>query len=147
MFTRQTTNYGLRKGSIGASFLNTILIVLIIALVIGGVYFFAKSKNQFSGNAYQAVFLDNDQVYFGKVIREDRDIVELTSVYYLQVNSSDLLSDATDTTNDSFALVKLGNELHGPEDVMYIYREHILYIENLKSDSRVLSAIEEHQSR
>jgi hypothetical protein len=44
------------------------------------------------------------------------------------------------------SLVKLGEELHGPEDEMVINNEHIIFTERLKADSQVVSAIAEHKS-
>ena len=39
------------------------------------------------------------------------------------------------------SLVKLGNELHGPQDKMEINDAHIIFIESLKQDGRVVEAI------
>ena len=41
--------------------------------------------------------------------------------------------------------VNLYYELHGPEDRMYINREHVLFIEDLQPDSKVVQAIEAYQ--
>jgi hypothetical protein len=43
--------------------------------------------------------------------------------------------------------VKLGNEMHGPQDQMFIRNEHVLFVENLKDDSKVVQAIQQHQSQ
>ena len=40
-----------------------------------------------------------------------------------------------------FTLIKLGGELHGPKDQMTINRNQILFIEELKADSKVVTAI------
>jgi len=37
--------------------------------------------------------------------------------------------------------VKLGSEIHGPEDLMIINRAQILFVENLKPSGRVSQAI------
>jgi hypothetical protein len=58
--------------------------------------------------------------------------VKLSSVYYLRTAGD--LSDAGATIN----LIKLGGELHGPEDVLHIPVEKILYWENLKDSSAVV---------
>jgi len=42
-------------------------------------------------------------------------------------------------------LIKLGNEIHGPADSMIITKDHILFIEQLKDDSKVVRAIKEYQ--
>jgi hypothetical protein len=81
---------------------------------------------------WQAVFLDNGQVYFGHLVPDGRSYVKLSNVYYLRAAGD--LSDAGATIN----LIKLGGELHGPEDVLHIPTEKILYWENLKDTSAVV---------
>jgi len=41
-------------------------------------------------------------------------------------------------------LIKLGKELHGPKDQMVLNRDHILFIEELSSDSKVVKSIEKY---
>lgn len=84
---------------------------------------------------WQAVFLDNGQVYFGHLSSDGRGYVTLSNVYYLRAAGD--LSDAGATIN----LIKLGGELHGPEDVLHIPTEKILYWENLKDSSAVVQRI------
>lgn len=87
-------------------------------------------------DSWQAVFLENGQVYFGKLEEYDQQYVVLREVYYLR-EAKDL--DAKDTAN--LNLIKLGGEVHGPEDEMYIRKESILYFENMKDTSRVVQSI------
>ena len=98
---------------------------------------------------YSAVFLTNDQVYFGKVNKKNSDEVVLSDIYYLKVNqniqSQEKTSDTTQQPN--IVLVKLGEELHGPNDVMHINKDQLLFIESLKSDSKVVKAIDENKSK
>jgi hypothetical protein len=92
---------------------------------------------------YQAVFLANDQVYFGK-LELDREWVILRDIYYLQ-EAKDLQSATASGTQGQpeaqVRLVKLGSEVHGPKDEMYIPKDKIMFWENLKSDSRVVQTI------
>jgi hypothetical protein len=90
---------------------------------------------------YQAVFLDNGQVYFGKLDRKSEDFYNLTDVYYLQTGTVGL------DQASNLSLSKLGNEAHGPEDKMEINVEHILFIEDMKEDSKVVGAIKEHKRK
>lgn len=139
----------------------TILAVVIIIIlgVIGYVFranlFPKKSTEQLSG--YQAVFLTNGQVYFGKASDMDGDYLKLVDIYYLQVNqplqtggasTSATATAANDTSANAqtqLSLVKLGNELHGPADAMEINRQQVLFIENLKSSGQVAQAISKYQ--
>lgn len=141
----------------------TILVVVII-IVLAAIAFIFRSK-LFPSNApveklsgYQAVFLTNGQVYFGKISHVNSDYVQLVNIYYLQVNTPAGSTTGTDTSAAASAvnstaanaatqlsLVKLGNELHGPADQMFISRDQILFYENLKADGQVAEAIAKYQ--
>lgn len=102
---------------------------------------------------YQAVFLTNGQVYFGKISAHQGNYVELDDIFYLQVKPVLQQGDNTNSNNNTNAqaqktelsLVKLGNELHGPLDRMMINRDQIVFIEDLKDDSKVTDAIHRFQ--
>ncbi len=93
---------------------------------------------------YQAVFLDNGQVYFGKLSQSGKSY-KLSDIYYLQAGES--LQQAASTSGGAtpnIQLIKLGSELHGPTDAMYIERSNLLFWENLKDDSKVVEAIKKY---
>lgn len=130
-----------------------IVIVIIAAIILGGLYLVSKNSkynvlgvSQTAGE-WQAVFLTNGQVYFGKILSDSNQELRLTEIYYLQITQP-LQRSASEqgqqqNQQNELALVKLGNELHGPQDLMRINREHVLFIENLKTDSKVVQAIEQ----
>lgn len=91
-----------------------------------------------STDAYQSVFLDNGQVYFGRLDLTTEPFYTLSDVYYLQ-------SGASVDTTANISLIKLGNEAHGPEDVMQLNPEHILFFENMMPDSKVMQAIYQYK--
>jgi len=124
-----------------------LIAVVAIILISGAIYFImAKNKLDSSDNSYQAVFLSNGQVYFGKVADKNDQFVKLTNIYYLQLKQP-LQNQNQDVLNQpDLTLIKLGNELHGPADLMEINRDQILFIENLKSDSKVSQAIEKYRA-
>ena len=98
---------------------------------------------------YQAVFLTNGQVYFGKINKMDANNIVLNDIYYLQQaadvqNSED--KEATAAQNQ-LTLAKLGKELHGPEDVMYIERSQVLFWENLTEKSQVVETIDKEKKQ
>lgn len=129
---------------------------LIIVIIFVYFFFFQgffKNRN-IEGGQLQAVFLENDQVYFGK-LRLTGNFYVLTNVYYLQTEEEEsqlgvTASDSVDITEInkqvSTKLVKLGNELHGPEDAMYIERSKVLFWENLKETSAIVQSISNYQS-
>lgn len=127
-----------------------VVVVVIVAVVIlfrdkwGGGAAAVKSSD------YQAVFLTNGQVYFGKLSDTHDQYATLTDIYYLQVNQPQI-QGSQQTQQQAQAqpqlqLVKLGNELHGPMDEMKINREHILFHESLKPEGKVVQAIKEHKT-
>lgn len=124
--------------------------VLVVALVlaVGGVVLWQAGilKAGVSGaRDYQAIFLTNNQVYFGKVANPNAQYMVLTDIYYLQVTQQ--LQPPTDRPVQNLQLVKLGNELHGPTDEMRINRDQILFIEDLKDDSNIVKTIRDFKAK
>jgi len=97
---------------------------------------------------YQAVFLTNGQVYFCKLSKVASSYVKCTDIYYLQVQQTVQPEDKSKTGDQQpqVSLAKLGGELHGPEDIMYISRQQVLFWENLKSDGKVAKAIADYKN-
>lgn len=94
-------------------------------------------EDKINKSGFQAVFLTSGQVYFGKITGISETQITLENIYYLRVNSN---PNATDQS-----LVKLGCELHGPEDIMNIERKNVQFWENQKDDSQVTKAIVEYE--
>lgn len=134
--------------SIGALlFAIAILITLVLVFtVIGG----GKSTDSaVNKDKYQAVFLSSQdgQVYFGKLETFNQNYYKLSDIFYVRVENKIQPEGAQSSTQSqqSISLAKLGNELHGPEDTMYINRDQVLFWENLKEDGQVVKAIREYQ--
>ena len=117
---------------------------LVVVAGVGAWTYFGGSSDGLLGSAgtYQAVFLDNNQVYFGKLSSERSQYPVLRDIYYLQANRD----GSTPVSVDDVNLVKLGGELHGPVDEMRINRDQILLIEDLKNDSQVVDAINRYKA-
>ena len=80
------------------------------------------------------------QIYFGKLDSIGEEYAVLQDIYYLQVQQ-EVQPDTTAQPQTQISLAKLGNELHGPEDEMFINVDQILFWENLKDDGQVVTAI------
>jgi len=123
--------------------------ILVIIIVIGGglmLFNVMRSNLAINKGEYQAVFLTNGQVYFGKLKSINNDYLVLDNIYYLQVQQSVQNGTTTTTTDQNQAqLVKLGNELHGPEDQMQISSKQVLFWENLKTDGKVAQSIAKYK--
>jgi hypothetical protein len=101
------------------------------------------TEEQVDKNRFQAVFINGGQVYFGKITKFTETTMKLEDIYYLKTGSVD--KSGNPTTTDA-SLVKLGNELHAPEDVMFIERKNLLFWENLKNEGQVAKAIVDYQN-
>ncbi len=127
-----------------------LLIVTLFVLAIFSMVMF-KGGNTGEGKLvdktkFQAVFLNGGQVYFGKVNELNSKFVDMRDIYYLRVNQQVQPNANTSNSND-ISLVKLGCELHGPEDQMTINREQVVFWENLKNDGQVAKAIEQYRQQ
>ncbi len=127
------------------------LVVLVVAVVFSiatgdkkTVTTNSVEASKVKSNQLQAVFLNGGQVYFGKISAVNSRSLTLDTIYYLRVNQQ-VQPGQTDNANaNDISLVKLGCELHGPEDTMVINREQIVFWENLKTDGQVAKAVEEY---
>ena len=91
-------------------------------------------------NKWQSVFLTNGQVYFGHLKEINRAYAVLKNAYYLRTEPQSQPSQ-----QPQINLVKLGNEIHGPEDLMYLPKDKIVFWENMRADSRVVQLINQLQ--
>ncbi len=106
--------------------------LIVIVLAVGGLIL-----NRGRSDAYRGVFLANGQVYFGKQEGRSWRSITLSDVYYFQIRPS-----STSTLRlDDLSLIKLGNEVHGPEDEIEINWDQVLFVERLRNDSPVVEAI------
>ncbi len=104
------------------------------------------SSDNIANKQFSAVFLSNGQVYFGTIEHTDDNYTVLKNIYYLQVASPLQQVPANGAQQQpQLVLVKLGNELHGPTDYMKINNQHIIFIERLKSNSKVMEAIKKYK--
>ncbi len=119
--------------------------ILLGAFILVGVYWIVNqgvdpsSIQADTSSGYQAVFIDNGQVYFGKLDQDSGSLYVLTEVFYLQTGVVSIDQTA------NLALTKLGSEAHGPTDEMRINPDHILFIEDMKRDSKVVEAINQYK--
>lgn len=104
------------------------------------------NEEKVNKDGFQAVFLESGQVYFGRITKISDTQITLENIYYLRTNQNITSQNINDlSSNSDISLVKLGEELHGPEDVMYIERKETSFWENLKDDGQVVKAIAEYE--
>jgi len=125
------------------------LIIVIIFIVMIDLYLLQKPTtvtiSQLDSEKYWAVFLTNEQVYFGHLKNLESDYPQLTDVYYFILRKPLQGQLEEETAKVEPSLIKMGNEIHGPLDSMIINKDHILFVEQLKDDSKVVKAIKEYK--
>lgn len=122
------------------------IVVALVALLF--VFVFTATRgisSEIKTDKYQAVFLNSadGQVYFGKLKELNKDYYKLEDIYYVRVEQ--VQPNPNEQAQQNISLAKLGNEIHGPEDVMFIRKDHVMFWENLKDDGQVVTAIREYQ--
>jgi hypothetical protein len=134
-------------------------LVLMVIFVVGGICLYRTwvvtpdLPGDLDNGEIKAVFLDNDQVYFGKIEEAGKDFLLVKNPFYLQTQT--VLQEPTEegkeaTQKQQLSLTALGGDnlqIHGPEKEMYIPWDTILYIENLKDDSQVVKLITEELAK
>jgi hypothetical protein len=135
---------------------------LIIGLIIGigllialglNAYRYTTAAPAIDSGKFQVVVLRdalNTPNYFGKLSVVNSDYFRLTNVFYLKKKSdgSSASSQAVESQAASdFELIKMGDEIHGPEDEIIIPRDQVLYFENLKPGGTVSKTITEFQKK
>jgi len=142
-----------REMKMWAKIVFLVVVVAIVAVVVWWLVALNMNSESKAVNTseYQAVFLTNGQVYFGKLKVVTPNYLKLSNIYYLQVQSTSTgttaasqlaATSSSGTSGNNVQLVKLGNELQGPEDMMAINRQQVLFWENLKPSGKVTQAID-----
>lgn len=137
---------GYPEGIVKKVFFGLLSVLLVLAIYTTATKVFGGSGKALKRNKYQALFLTNGQVYFGKLSQVDSSYVKITDIYYLQVQQQ-VQPEKKQEEQPQVSLAKLGSELHGPEDAMYVAREQVLFWENLKDDGKVARAIKDFKNK
>jgi len=122
---RIKTNLASFRGTLPCLFL-----ILLLAMLSGC----GGSDDLVFPTEYQAVFMDNGQVFFGKLHKTGSSYLTLRDVFYIQRQVNEQKKEA------SFILLKRGSEWHGP-DFMRINLRHVVLVEPVAPDSRVAQLI------
>ena len=93
----------------------------------------AENENQ---SDYWAVTLDTGQIFYGKLTNSDPYLVMSDAFYY---------QPGVRAEKGNIRIVKVGTELHQPQDEVHINRAHVIAKEQLTVDSKVVQAIEKYQ--
>ena len=145
---RPRGNEGLPKW---LNLLNVVILFGVAGLLILLAFSFSRGGNSSESklvdhSQYQAVFLNNGQVYFGNVSSITSDYVRMVNIYYLTQGSTS--TPTTSASNGDYTLVKLGcQQIHYPYDQMIINRSQVTFWENLNKDGKVVQSIKSFQKQ
>ncbi len=119
--------------------------VLVLAMLVAAFlawHAFANPAQQIMTDRYQAVFLDDGKVFFGKLKNTHGTYLTLEDVYYTQNQSATPGESGQNTTSNRVNIVKVGEEVYGPENGMAIRADQVSFWQNLTVDSQIAKAIE-----
>lgn len=97
-----------------------------------------------NSDGYQVVYLTNNQAYFGKLQNTGGDYLVIEGAYTAQEVQAPA-EDKDKTPETQTTLVKVRDQVAGPEDSIALRAEQVLFWQNLRSDSKVTQAIEAKQ--
>lgn len=114
-------------------------IIFLGALFLLGCNVLSQEKLKFDSE-YQAVFLSNGQIFFGKLENPMAPYPTLRNVFVVERRIN------PETKQTVSTIVKRSNEPHSP-DVTYINSRHIVVIESVSPNSRVAQFIADAASQ
>lgn len=144
-----------RRASRGR-FIWLILISLLVGIFLGPVvvrqpwfprqiFFFLKPSSSGktadtagSTSQYRAVTMDNDQVFYGKLEGDKHDYLVLTEAFYYQPGIS---ARGTGADQGNIRIIKVGTELHQPQDRVMLNRDHVVTVQTLTDESKIIQAM------
>lgn len=119
------------------------LIIAAVVVLLGAaaaVYFFLPKGERIDRSGYQVVYMVNGQAYFGKLQNTTGDYLVIKEPYSQQQVQSEGDNEEAQTT-----LLKVSQQQYGPNEVMSLKSDQVLFWQNLRDDSKVATAIESDQ--
>ncbi len=137
----------------------TIALIVVVAAALTTAIFFdnnyrftaASQESMRNKNKIQTVFLNNGQVYFGRLSKFGFNQWKLENAHYLRTEQVPVATNAeegaaaTTTTTQQTTLMKVSQDLHSPENTIYIPDNNILFWQNLQPNSAIAKAILENK--
>ena len=120
-----------------------VVVILVALLLVAGLAKLGPfSSSTSKQSAWTAVFLTDNEVFFGHITVNDNEHMVLQNVYYLQKPASGQAASNTPASINSLVT----NQLQCPTDEINIKASNILYWETLQSSSYVVSRLSQIQS-
>ena len=121
------------------------IILLVIIVVLVGILLSVYKGDLDKEFKYKAIYLDNNQVYYAKVVREDAVSIYLDDVFYIQTQQQTVPAEEGEEEPQVVnvpVLIQRGDEFHKPEGLLQINRDKLIAIEEIGEGSEILMEIE-----
>jgi hypothetical protein len=116
-----------------------------LLVIIGGLlafWFILPQGERINHSGYQVVYMVSGQAYFGKLKNASGEYLTLHEPYTAQ-DVTPKEQAAPDEQQPSTTLLKVSQQQYGPQDVISLKSDQVLFWQNLRSDSKVIQAINE----
>jgi len=118
------------------------VVILVIIVVVGATAIAGAGPFQRTSSDWTAVFLSDNEVYFGHVKYETNDDIDLVNVAYLQKSTSTAASTTTTAPSTLSILGLVGNQIQCPTDEVLINRHNVINVQVLQSTSFVVTRLQ-----
>ncbi|MCD4761071.1 hypothetical protein K8R42_04195 [bacterium] len=119
--------------------------LVVLIFILAAVWFFMSQAASVQKEVkIKAVYLENGQVYYAKVVKEDALNIFLDEVYYVEEREQVIPSveeDGEPQVVINLVLIKRGQEAHNPTGWLQINGATVVAIEEMGPDSAVLKEI------
>lgn len=137
--------YSTKRGGISKLLIIILLFVLVIAFIGVSLWqdgtFRNISQTLRFKNSYQAVFLNNGQLYFGKITEITNAYIIMDRPHFLQL-AQEPIDQEEQEVQPEMKLISIKDEFHKPKDFILIEKSSVIFIEELRSVSQIADAIE-----
>ncbi len=113
--------------------------VLAVSIVVWLLFGVPWNQQRILSDRYQAVYLTSSQIYFGKLQNTSGDFLTLKTPYVAQ-QSTDVNGDKA--TQSETSLVKVTQQVYGPDDSIALRTDQVQFWQNLRADSKIVQTIE-----
>ena len=119
-----------------------VAILVFILAVAAWVHFTGAQGQSINRSAYQVVYLSNGQAYFGKLQNTNGEYLCDEQPYSAQsVQPDPKAGEAAPTTT----LLRVRDQVYGPDDSIAIRAETVAFWQNLRDDSKITALLKSKQ--
>lgn len=139
-----TEKYFAKLRSVKGHIVLTVSFVLvgIVSIVWLAQQVYQANLQRIDTSKYQVVYLVNGQAYFGRLQNTSGDFLVLKSPYIAQsIENTDKEATDTDSATTQTTLLKVTDQIYGPDNSIALKSSQVAFWQNLRDDSKVSQAI------